>query len=105
MGRTTLEEKVVTFIRNAVDMTVDNTGYPVLAKYLEEASIATRKQLRQLEKKGHLKAITVRHNIGTKGGTQYKAYYTERLVPEWVTKQEELRKQAEEKLQAVTSEA
>jgi hypothetical protein len=90
MGRKTLEEKVVTYIRNAVDMTVDNTGYPVLGRYLEEAGIANRKQLRSLEKKGLIKAVTVKHNNGRFGsGTQYKAYYTERSIPEWVKKQEE----------------
>lgn len=89
MGRISLEEKVATFIRNAIDLSVDETGYPVLGKILEETGIANRKQLRYLEKKGFIKAVTVRHNIGNKGGTHYKAYYTERLVPEWVKKQEE----------------
>lgn len=99
MGRVTLEEKTINYVRNAVDLTVGNTGYPVLGRYLEEAGIATRKQVRVLVRKGLLKEVTVKQNNGRYGsGTQYKAYYTERHVPEWVTKQEELRKNAEAKL-------
>lgn len=29
-----LEEKYINYVRNAVDLTVGDTGYPVLGKYL-----------------------------------------------------------------------
>lgn len=84
MGRITLEEKVINYVRNALDLSVGNTGYPVLGRHLETSGVASRKQLRALEKKGHILSIEVYDPKGTK----FVAYYTERKVPEWVTKQE-----------------
>lgn len=92
MTRITLEDRFITYVRNAIDMTVDNTGFPVLGKHLSEAGIASKKQLKILESKGMVQAISIKSDQGT----VYKAYYTERHVPEWVKEQEELRKEKEQ---------
>lgn len=97
MGRIKLEEKYTNFIRNAIDLTVTNTGYPVLGSHLERTGIATRKQLRTLEKQGHIKSIkVVKHYASadpldvmfSKTGTVYTAYYTERNIPQYVLQQQ-----------------
>lgn len=84
-----LEDKFINYVRNSVDLVVGKTGYPVLGKYLIETGIATRQQLRLLEKKKLLKSIDVKvknpHNLL---GTIYKAYYTERNIPQYVKEQQ-----------------
>lgn len=83
-----LEEKYINYVRDAVDQTVGDTNYPCLGSILETSGIASRRQLRILEKRGHLQSVTIQRNNGETGrGTQYKAYYTERVEPEWVTLQ------------------
>lgn len=84
MGRVTLEEKFINYVRNAVDLTVGNTGFPVLGKYLIEAGITSKNKLKVLESKGHLLSIKVKAD----NSTVYKAYYTERNVPKMAKVQE-----------------
>lgn len=90
MTRVTLEEKFINYVRNSVDLTVGNTGFPVLGKHLIEAGITSKNKLKVLEKRGHLISIKVKADKGT----VFKAYYTEREVPKWVQEQE-LRKKSE----------
>jgi uncharacterized protein YpbB len=71
-----LQENYVNYVRNSVNVLVRDTGYPVLAKSLTEAGIATRKQLKVLVKKGHIMEMKVRV-----GRTIYNAYFTESEPP------------------------
>lgn len=92
----TEEEKRTNFIRNSIDLIVLDTGYPVLANTLQTAEIAERKELRALERKGLIKVIDVEVESTLVPGskTSYRAYYTERHVPEYVTEQEQAKEAA-----------
>jgi len=82
----TLEQRFIHYVRNAVDLIVGDSGYPVLSTHLIKSGVATHKQLRQLEEAGHLQAIQIQvpSTIAPGKTVPYKAYYTERLIPEYV---------------------
>lgn len=82
-----VSEQRVNFIRNAIDLIVLDTGYPVLGSTLMTGDIATRKEVRALEHKGLIKGVDVNVPSTLLPGkyTTYRAYYTEREVPDYVT--------------------
>lgn len=90
MAKVHIEDRIVNYVRNAIDISVEDSGYPVVSWVLTQAGIATREQLRHLETKGHIKSIDVEAPSSLVPGstTVYKAYYTERNVPAYVTEQE-----------------
>jgi len=98
MGRIKLEDNFIKRLQNTLDLTVENTGYPVLAKHLEQIGVANRKQLRALENKGLIKSVKVQKHqpkidpLGAlfgKTSTVYTAYYTERNIPSYIKQQAE----------------
>lgn len=96
-----LEQSYIEQVRDAIDNTVKNSGYPVVGTVLEVSGIANRKKLRILESRGHIKSVMVRvNNSRMSKGTQYVAYYTEREVPKWIQEQEAKRAQELEAKQA-----
>lgn len=76
-----LEERYIHYVKNAINVTVGNTGYPVAGNILSMAGIATRKQLRELERRKHIKSVTVIPKEGTKRGQALKAYFTDEQLP------------------------
>lgn len=85
---TTLNDKFIAYIRNALDFTVaqEANKYPVISSVIVSAGIATRKQLDVLEDLGHIKSIEIDvPSVLVPGQTvKEKAYYTERLIPSYV---------------------
>lgn len=80
-----LQDNYIEQVRNIIDDTVKNSGYPVLGKVLEQTGVANRRKLRILESRGDILSVIVEHKNGRNGlGTRYVAYYTEREVPQWV---------------------
>ncbi len=76
-------EKRKNFIQNAINLIVKDTGYPVLSTTLTSTDLATRQELRALEHKGRIIGIDVEVPSEALPGkfVQYRAYYTEQLIP------------------------
>ena len=83
-----MDEKEISYVQNAIDLIIGSTGYPVLGSTLTENSVATRQQLRYLAAKGRIKELSVEvpsaDNSLIRQSTTFKAYYTERVVPEHI---------------------
>ena len=88
----TISAQQTEFIRETVERLVRRTGFPVTSQVLTGSGIATREELRKLEKKGILKSCLV-----TAGRGILNAYYTEGAVPDVVKqKQAQLAEQQQE---------
>ncbi len=85
MSKKKLHAVQIEFITATINRLVAKTGLPVAAQTIERAGIATRQELRKLEKDVVLKSCLV-----TAGRGIMNAYYTEGVVPDVVR-----RKQAE----------
>jgi hypothetical protein len=83
-GEPTEEEKRQNYIQNAINLIVKDTGYPVLSTTLTNTDLATRRELRALEHRGRIIGIDVEVPSEVLPGKfiQYRAYYTEQLIPE-----------------------
>lgn len=74
MARTKEEQQ--NFIVNTINLLVRRTGTAATAKVLTEAGVATRSDLRKLERMGVIRCIPV-HD----GNAVLNAYYTEGELP------------------------
>lgn len=86
MAKVQLEDRMVNYVRNSIDLITKDTGYPVLANTLTQNGIATRAQLRHLESNGKIKSVDVEVPSTLVRGqyTAFKAYYTDNYVPDFV---------------------
>ena len=92
MSKKKLHAVQIEFITATINRLVAKTGLPVAAQTIERAGIATRQELRKLEKDGILKSCLV-----TAGRGIMNAYYTEGAVPDVVKqKQAQLAEQQQE---------
>lgn len=88
MAKVRMEERNINYVRNAIDMVVGETGYPAVGTTLVYSGVASRQDLRYMESKGLIRSVDVEVPSELVPGkyTQYKAYYTERNIPEFVQK-------------------
>lgn len=86
MEHTAIEEAMT--IRDTIDLMVQagEDQYPVMASTLVKVSVASWKQLDELEEAGHIRSIMIDVPsvlVPTKT-VKEKAYYTERRIPKLV---------------------
>ena len=90
MAHVNMQDRVVHFVRNSIDIINGDGEFPVLEQTLLTHGIATKQQLKALEEEGHIKVIKVKVPSSILPGEQvkYRAYYTERVVPRYVKDKE-----------------
>lgn len=90
MAHVNLKDRTVNFVRNSIDIIIGEGEFPVLEQTLLSQGIATKQQLKALEAEGHIKSIKVKvpSTLVPGQSVKYKAYYTERVVPQYVKDKE-----------------
>ena len=91
MAHVNLTERVVNYVRNSIDLIIGEGDYPVLETMLLKQGIATKQQLKALEAEGHIQSIKVKLASDILPGetVKYRAYYTERNIPQYVRDKDE----------------
>lgn len=90
MTEITLQDRMVNYVRNSIDLIIGDGDYPVLEQTLLTQGIASKKQLKALEANGHILSVKVKvpSTLVQGQSVKYKAYYTERIVPAYVKGQQ-----------------
>ncbi len=93
MAKVNMQDRMIHFVRNSIDIIIGDGEFPVLEQTLLSQGIASKKQLKALEADGYIKSIKVKvpSTLVQGQSVKYKAYYTERVVPQYVKEMEDER--------------